>query len=383
MHVSGNLVYFPEIQAGRRFARILALMGNPVRATILVVDDDPGVRDALHLILDDDYDVIDAADAAQALAALASRKIDLILLDLVLVGGDGFELLECRKEEHKTVPVIVLSGLNNAWVATTAARLGAADYVTKPFEEDDLLEVVRETLRTHAMTQAEARPSSRRATSVFLVGLGLGVYASLAVLLREHCPLALAQTVVDALSSSTVSVSLLIVDLGSLGLPASMALPRLRGRFPEAELLAVAPGAASASGLEAPARVTDFLAAIRRHRAKGEAETRVYSPRVASVLDHLGTSFADASVRRIARAVGGAPDYLSACFREETGLPLKAYMTELRIEAAKWLLLEAGEKLETVAARVGLHDASHLSRLFMRYAGARPGAYRKRSRLPS
>jgi len=383
MHVSGNLVYFPEIQAGRRFARILALMGNPVRATILVVDDDPGVRDALHLILDDNYEVVDAADVEEARTALAERKIDLILLDLVLVGGDGFELLECRKEEHKTVPVVVLSGLNNAWVATTAARLGAADYVTKPFEEEELLEVVRETLRAHALPQAEARPSSRRATSVLLVGLGLGAYASLAVLLREHCPLALAQTVVDALSSSTVSVSLLLVDLGSLGLPASMALPRLRGRFPEAELLAVAPGAASASGLEAPARVTDFLAAIHRHRAKAEAATRVYSPRVESVLDHLGTSFADASVRRIARAVGGAPDYLSACFREETGLPLKAYMTELRIEAAKWLLLEAGEKLETVAARVGLHDASHLSRLFMRYAGARPGAYRKRSRLPS
>ena len=358
-------------------------MGHPARATILVVDDDPGLRDALHLILDDDYDVVDAPDVDQAYAALASRKIDLILLDLVLVDGDGFEMLESRKEEHKTIPVVVLSGLNNAWVATAAARMGAVDYVTKPFEEDDLLEVVRDALSARARPQAEASASSRRATSVLVVGLGLGVYASLAVLLREHCPLALAETVVDALSSSAVSVSLLLVDLGSLGLPASMALPRLRGRFPEAELVAVAPGPASAIGLEAPARVTDFLAAIRRHRVRAETTTSPYSPRVEAILDHLGTSFADASVRRIARAVGGAPDYLSACFREETGVSLKAYITELRIEAAKWLILEAGEKLETVAARVGLHDASHLSRLFVRYAGARPGAYRKRSRPAS
>ena len=57
--------------------------------------------------------------------------------------------------------------------------------------------------------------------------------------------------------------------------------------------------------------------------------------------------------------------------------PLKAYITELRIEAAKWLLIEAGEKIEAAALRVGLHDASHLSRLFVRYAGTRPGAYRR------
>lgn len=50
------------------------------------------------------------------------------------------------------------------------------------------------------------------------------------------------------------------------------------------------------------------------------------------------------------------------------------------LNRAKWLLLEAGEKIEAVAARVGLHDASHLSRLFVRYAGARPGAYRRGSR---
>jgi len=52
-------------------------------------------------------------------------------------------------------------------------------------------------------------------------------------------------------------------------------------------------------------------------------------------------------------------------------------MTELRIAAAKWLLIEAGEKLETVALQVGLHDASHLSKLFVRHAERRPGAYRR------
>ena len=64
-------------------------------------------------------------------------------------------------------------------------------------------------------------------------------------------------------------------------------------------------------------------------------------------------------------------------FARVQGLPLKVYINELRVEAAKWLLLEAGENTETVAARIGLHDTSHLSKLFVRYAGVRPGAYRR------
>lgn len=354
-------------------------------ATILVVDDDPGLREALHLILDDDYEVIDAADVDEALAALESRKIDLILLDLILVRGDGFEVLKYRREEHKSIPVIVLSGLNNSWTATTAARMGAVDYLTKPFDEEDLREMIRDALAAQAATPVATR-APRSGASVLLVGLGLGAYASLAVLLRDGCPVTLARTVVDALGSSALSASLLVIDLCSLGLPASMALPSLRSHFPGAELVAVTAGAtpsASPTTLSAPARVTDLLTAIRRHRPSADTAARPYSARVESVLDHLGASYAEASVRRIAHAVGGAPDYLSACFRDEIGLSLKAYMTEVRIEAAKWLLLEGGEKIETVAARVGLHDASHLSRLFVRYAGARPGAYRKRSRPAS
>src|SRR5262245_40714661 len=110
--------------------------GPSVRPTILVVDDDPGVRECLRLILAGDYEVVDAADGAEALAMLEARRIDLVLLDLVMSGADGFEVLERRDRAANTVPIVVLSALNTAWSAATAMRLGAVDYVTKPFEED-------------------------------------------------------------------------------------------------------------------------------------------------------------------------------------------------------------------------------------------------------
>jgi len=95
-------------------------MGECRRPRILIVDDDPAFREALHLMLDDDYEVIDASDGVEALTVLASRKIDLMLLDLLMVHGDGFEVLEHTRRDPRKLPIIVLSGLNNAWAAATA-----------------------------------------------------------------------------------------------------------------------------------------------------------------------------------------------------------------------------------------------------------------------
>jgi len=357
----------------------VAIMGGRVRSTILVVDDDPGIREALHLVLDDEYEVIDAVDGVDALAALASRKIDLMLLDLVMVHGDGFEVLEHQSKELDRPPIIVLSGLNNASTAATAMRLGAVDYVTKPFDEEALRELVRNALTSPSGSPAQTgRPGMQR-PAVVLIGLDLGVYASLTVLLGQQCRVVRAATVSDALTLSDGPSTTLVIDVRSLGQATTM-LPQLRERFQNARLVAIGAGddlSVPWMVLPAPARVTHLLGSILGLLAAGRSFGGGYTPRVALMLDHLGTHYADASVRRLARVVGGSPDHLATCFREETRYHLKAYMTGLRIEAAKWLLLEAGEKIETVAARVGLHDASHLSRLFVRYAGTRPGAYRR------
>ncbi len=363
-------------------------MGARARATILVVDDDPGIRDVLHLVLDDEYEVVEAEEGAQALAILASRKIDLIVLDLVMAGTDGFEVLEQRKTEDKAVPFIVLSALDTASTAATAMRLGAVDYVTKPFNEEALRCLIGETLSSPGGQRGLARAQSIRRPGVLFVGLDLGLYASITVLLRQQCRVTRSGNVFDALTSpSTLAASVLVVDLASLGPLGAEAIAGLRAHLPHAEFVAIATGSphgiasVPCTVLEGPARVTDLLAAIHRHVETSGAEAHRYSSRVASVLDHLGAHFAEASVRRLSHALGASTDHLSALFREEVGLPLKVYITELRVEAAKWLLLEAGEKLETVAARVGLHDASHLSKLFKQHAGIRPGAYRRRVAL--
>jgi len=303
-----------------------------------------------------------------------------------MAGTDGFEVLEQRRAEDQAVPFIVLSALDTASTAATAMRLGAVDYVTKPFDEEALRCLIGETLSLPGGQRGLARAQSIRRPVVLFVGLDLGLYASVTVLLRQQCWVTRAENVFDALTSpGTLSASVLVVDLASLGPRGAEAIAGLRAHLPHAEFVAIATGSphgiasVPCTVLEGPASVTDLLAAIHGYVGTSGAGAHRYSARVASVLDYLGAHFAEAaSVRRLSRALGASTEHLSALFREEVVLPLKVYMTELRVEAAKWLLMEAGEKLETVAARIGLHDASHLSKLFVQHAGIRPGAYRRR-----
>src|SRR5262249_38006193 len=143
------------------------------RPTVLIVDDDIGVAEALHLILDDHYDLIEARNGGLALSQLKSCRVDVILLDLLMDGIDGISLLRMLRARGHDIPVVIISGLNNAWTAAAAMRLGAVDYIVKPFEDEDLLATIDSALGIAAAAK-EVSPSPERAR-ILLVGCPLGV----------------------------------------------------------------------------------------------------------------------------------------------------------------------------------------------------------------
>ena len=100
----------------------------------MVVEDDDGIRTALRLaLLDEGYDVVAVPSAEQALEVLADSEVDLMLVDLMLGGMDGFTFIRTARASHD-VPVIVLSARNDTHDIVAALEAGADDYVTKPFE---------------------------------------------------------------------------------------------------------------------------------------------------------------------------------------------------------------------------------------------------------
>ncbi len=116
---------------------------------ILVVDDEADIRNTIQDILTDEgYDVVTAADAAEAREAVAERVPDLVLLDIWMPGTDGISLLrEWQAGDRVSCPVVMLSGHGTVETAVETTRLGAADFVEKPLSLNKLLRTVEKSIR--------------------------------------------------------------------------------------------------------------------------------------------------------------------------------------------------------------------------------------------
>lgn len=114
---------------------------------IVIIDDEAQIRRMLRIALKSEgYDVTEAEDGQQGLAAVARQQPDLVILDLGLPDTDGQQILAALRE-WSTVPVIVLSVRNSDREKVAALDSGAQDYVTKPFSVEELLARVRANLR--------------------------------------------------------------------------------------------------------------------------------------------------------------------------------------------------------------------------------------------
>lgn len=108
------------------------------QASLLIVDDEAGVRESLRLIFGKDFQIREAKSSEEAIREVKEEKPDVILLDILMPGSDGLEVLKRIKVIHPEGQVIMLTALNTARTAFTAKETGAFDYVTKPFDVDAL-----------------------------------------------------------------------------------------------------------------------------------------------------------------------------------------------------------------------------------------------------
>jgi excisionase family DNA binding protein len=108
---------------------------------VLVVDDDPRVREFVRVNLElAGYSVREAERAEEALAVVEDQAPDLVLLDVVMPGTDGWQLLQRMQERHGSIPVIMFSGQVDEATASEATRRGADDFVGKPFDPQQLVD---------------------------------------------------------------------------------------------------------------------------------------------------------------------------------------------------------------------------------------------------
>ena len=117
------------------------------QARILVVEDEPNIVESLRFILDRaDFAVDVAADGAEALRRLHAQEFDAVILDIMLPGLNGFDVLKAVRADRRLadLPVIVLTAKGQANDRKNAEAIGASAFITKPFSNLDVVERVRE-----------------------------------------------------------------------------------------------------------------------------------------------------------------------------------------------------------------------------------------------
>lgn len=122
---------------------IEAISGNQ---TVLLVDDEAPVRESLEMLLEERFTIAKAETGEKALRTLGKRRVDLVILDVIMPGMGGMATLDSIMKLDDPPEVIMLSASDSARLGVQAIKNGAFDYIAKPFDSEELLEVTRKAL---------------------------------------------------------------------------------------------------------------------------------------------------------------------------------------------------------------------------------------------
>ena len=171
---------------------------------LLVVDDKADFREHLrHLLTDEGYQVIMAASGEEAIVVLESLSPDVVITDIVMPRGDGFSILKHVQEHDLRCPVIAITAYGSQESAVKALRLGAYDYVTKPFDPDVILAAVKRAADHRRLQQAVSEGQKELAAlAIERARLYSQTEAQLADARRAHQEISALQDLTAAIQSS-------------------------------------------------------------------------------------------------------------------------------------------------------------------------------------
>ncbi|RIX60445.1 response regulator [Paenibacillus nanensis] len=380
---------------------------------IIVVDDERTIREGLKRTISGafpDIRVSTAASAAEALAILVQERVHVVLLDIMMPGMNGLELLAEARGTYKEIQWIVVSAHSEFAYAQEALRLGAKDYILKPFGKEHIVKLVAElqeewrkanqgTVRSDLLEQ-NLNYLREAVFRRWIQGLDIGRFDLssvrdeyerfhlLAVTLESNPELSLRNFIVENVMTE-------YIQLNGKGFMINMDGDFLVGVVTlkdEVGAAAFKKGAESYLNqcLKVPYQLymselmDDFYAIpakIRKlHTTPAEAEEPSSESKndiIDIAIQYMKRSYQEnLSLELVSSVVYLNPVYFSKLFKQKTGTGYKEYLTNIRMEKAKELLASPELSITKIADMVGYPDVRHFTQVFRKHYDCTPSQFR-------
>ena len=360
---------------------------------LLTVDDNRSIHEVYALAFERDYDHLRAHSGEEALEIVRSKTIDVMVLDLMMPGLHGLEVLERALKLKPRLIIVISSVINTSQSALRAIRRGAADYFVKPTEPEVMEMVVRQHLAARGNPAVAVPQPALVARRVLVVGLDSGFRAALTVALQPRCRVDVAARISEAIEMlGTMMPDLAILDLRSASMDRMLGLESLRAKFPEGPMIVVGPAERIGPLLHSSAghpeifvqEPVDFgllfgeIATLLLPDPDG-VPVKPLSTASSAAVGRVVARYADHTLRvsDLSARTGLSTGHFAHIFSAEMGIPPMEYVVRVRIQAAIFALRETHDKVSTIAWRFGFYDGPHFALTLRRRGLGRPGDFRR------
>ncbi|OKP78542.1 DNA-binding response regulator [Paenibacillus sp. P3E] len=389
---------------------------------ILVADDERVIREGIMRTIGQispDHQVFVAAKAEDAVKIMEEQRIHIVLTDILMPGMSGLEFMKISKRRYPYVKWVVISAHSEFSYAQEAVRLGARDYLLKPIGKSKLLEIITNLTVEIEQDNDISRQGERLKASLRFLregvfqrlasGLDIGnldiepfiedykhFYMVMVQLDAEDRSIRLEHFIVENVLSELIELHgrgfVVSYDrqslLGLITLREDATIQQFQDEVKEhlTHYLKI-PFQMIHSGLSYDFNTVPQV--VKRMREASASQALELEPMKGSgekaidvALHYIKEHFyEDLSLEKMASVVFLNPAYFSQLFKQKTGQGYKEYVTSLRLEQAKLLLLNPKLKLAEIAERVGYQDMKHFTQMFRKRYQLTPTEYRQQQNI--
>ncbi|GKU80600.1 response regulator [Paenibacillus sp. L3-i20] len=381
---------------------------------ILVVDDEKTIREGLKRTIQTAFEEIEVSTAASALDALRIlllERVHIVFLDIMMPNMNGLELLAQVRHTYKDIKWIVISAHSEFAYAQEALRLGAKDYFLKPFGKDQIVQTVTDLHRNWLHEQSKGLDQDLLELNLnylreavfrrWIQGLDIGrfdltiirkeyeQYYLIAVKLECNPQLTLQNFIVENVMTEYMSQNGkgFIVNMDGDFLAGVLSLEEgyTARCFREGAVTYLSRCLKVPYLLYMSELLTDFGAIpqeIRKFNSSTIAEVdhgsmKGKSDAIDTALQYMKSSYKEnLSLELVASIVYLNPVYFSKLFKQRIGIGYKEYVTNLRMERAKELLMDSNLTITKIGELVGYPDVRHFTQVFRKSHNCTPSHYR-------